>query len=86
RKVPVLVRLGAFQRNETRCATGDPPRELESLETVAAGLSTREIGERFFVSENAVKTRRVVVRQARGEAADAGCAAAKAPGADHLNG
>jgi len=58
REVPVLVQVGeAFQRNETRVAQlGITPRELEILEAVAEGLSTREIGERLFVSENTVKT------------------------------
>ena len=57
-EVPVLVQVGRpFQRNETRVAQlGITPRELEILEAVAAGLSTREIGERLFVSENTVKT------------------------------
>ena len=35
---------------------GITPRELEILETMAAGFSTREIAERLFVSENTVKT------------------------------
>ena len=64
REVPVFreVRVevpvaGPFQRNQARVAQlGITPRELEILEAVAAGLSTREIGERFFVSENTVKT------------------------------
>jgi NarL family two-component system response regulator LiaR len=56
REVPVLVG-GPFQRNEARVAQlGITPRELEILEAIAAGLSTREIGERLFVSENTVKT------------------------------
>ena len=56
REVPVQVG-GPFQRNETRVAQlGITPRELEILEAVAEGLSTREIGERLFVSENTVKT------------------------------
>jgi len=57
-EVPVLVRVGGpFQRNEARVAQlGITPRELEILEAVAAGLSTREIAERLFVSENTVKT------------------------------
>jgi DNA-binding CsgD family transcriptional regulator len=32
------------------------PRELEILQLIAAGLSTREIAGRIFVSENTVKT------------------------------
>jgi ATP-dependent transcriptional regulator len=35
---------------------GITPRELEILELIAAGLSTREIAEKVFVSENTVKT------------------------------
>lgn len=37
-------------------ALGITPRELEILELIASGLSTREIAERIFVSENTVKT------------------------------
>jgi two-component system, NarL family, response regulator LiaR len=59
-EVPVIreVRVGGpFERNPERVAQlGITPRELEILEAVAAGLSTREIGERLFVSENTVKT------------------------------
>lgn len=35
---------------------GITPRELEILEAIAAGLSTREIAAKLFVSENTVKT------------------------------
>jgi len=35
---------------------GLTPRELEILTLIAAGLSTREIAERIYVSENTVKT------------------------------
>lgn len=35
---------------------GITPREMEILEAIAQGLSTREIAARLFVSENTVKT------------------------------
>ncbi len=55
-RVPVPV-AGPFRRDETRLEQlGITPRELEILEAIAAGLSTREIAERLFVSENTVKT------------------------------
>jgi DNA-binding CsgD family transcriptional regulator len=37
-------------------ALGVTPRELEILELIAAGLSTKEIAAKVFVSENTVKT------------------------------
>lgn len=56
REVPVPV-TGPFIRNEVRVGElGITPRELEILEAMAAGLSTREIAEKLFVSENTVKT------------------------------
>lgn len=46
-----------FVVNEKRLEQlGVTPRELEILQLIAAGLSTREISERLFVSENTVKT------------------------------
>jgi DNA-binding CsgD family transcriptional regulator len=39
-----------------REALGITPRELEILAAIAEGLSTREIAEKLFVSENTVKT------------------------------
>lgn len=56
REVPVPV-SGPFVRNTARQRElGITPRELEILELIAAGLSTREIAERLFVSQNTVKT------------------------------
>src|SRR5687767_2578721 len=56
REVPVPVPT-PFVRNEAAVeALGITPRELEILELIAAGLSTREIAGRIFVSENTVKT------------------------------
>ena len=37
-------------------ARGITPRELDILRLIAEGLSTREMAERLFVSENTVKT------------------------------
>lgn len=46
-----------FIRDERKVESlGITPRELEILELIAAGLSTREIAARVFVSENTVKT------------------------------
>ena len=54
--VPVLA-PESFVRNDARLEElGITPRELEVLELMAAGLSTREMAERLFVSENTVKT------------------------------
>ena len=56
KEVPVAVH-GPFVRNDAAVETlGITPRELEILELIAAGLSTKEIAERVFVSENTVKT------------------------------
>ena len=56
--VPVEVAVAApFVRNTARVLElGITPRELEILELIAAGLSTREMAARLFVSENTVKT------------------------------
>lgn len=46
-----------FERDAARQeALGITPRELEILELIAVGLSTREIAGRLNVSENTVKT------------------------------
>jgi DNA-binding CsgD family transcriptional regulator len=48
---------GPFVRDQVKAdALGLTPRELEILEMIAAGLSTREIAEQGHVSENTVKT------------------------------
>ena len=48
---------GPFQLNAAKLEElGITPRELEILGLIAAGLSTREIAETLFVSENTVKT------------------------------
>ena len=60
REVPVPVEVPVrepFVPDAARLEQlGITPRELEILEAIAAGLSTREIAERLFVSENTVKT------------------------------
>ncbi|HEX6728543.1 MAG TPA: response regulator transcription factor [Pyrinomonadaceae bacterium] len=54
----VMVPVGEpFTRNESTLRDlGITRRELEILELIAKGLSTREIAEKLFVSENTVKT------------------------------
>ena len=62
REVPVPVEVpvrasGPFVADPERVRQlGITPREMEILEAIAAGLSTREIAARLFVSENTVKT------------------------------
>jgi DNA-binding CsgD family transcriptional regulator len=56
KEVPVPVN-GPFVRDDARLSElAITPRELEILGLIAEGLSTREIAERLFVSENTVKT------------------------------
>ena len=56
-EVPVPATAGPFTPNQSRIAElGVTPRELEVLQLIAEGLSTREMAERLFVSENTVKT------------------------------
>lgn len=55
REVPVPATV--FHRNDEQVtALGITPRELEILEQIASGKSTRQIAESLFVSENTVKT------------------------------
>jgi DNA-binding CsgD family transcriptional regulator len=62
REVPVEVQVPVrspepFASDEARARQlGITPREMEILEAIAAGLSTREIAAKLFVSENTVKT------------------------------
>ena len=61
-EVPVEVHVPApagipFTVNRQQVeARGITPRELEILQLIAEGLSTREMAGRLFVSENTVKT------------------------------
>ena len=56
-EVPVLVPSEPFVADQSRIdALGITPRELEVLQLIADGLSTKEMAERLFVSENTVKT------------------------------
>jgi DNA-binding CsgD family transcriptional regulator len=48
---------GPFVRDDARVAElGMTPREIEILEQIASGKSTKEIAADLFVSENTVKT------------------------------
>ena len=56
-RVPAPVAAEPFTPDATRLEQlGITPRELQILELIAAGLSTREIAGKLFVSENTVKT------------------------------
>ena len=56
KEVPVPG-TGPFTINSARLEElGITPRELEVLQLIAEGLSTKEMAERLFVSENTVKT------------------------------
>ena len=55
-EVPVRVADPFVPDAERARQLGITPREMEILEAIAAGLSTREIAARLFVSENTVKT------------------------------
>ena len=58
REVPIAAPVaGPFVPDAARLEQlGITPRELQILELIAAGMSTREIAEKLFVSENTVKT------------------------------
>lgn len=61
-EVPVEVRVlvpapAEFVVNAAKVAElGLTPRELETLQLIAEGLSTKQMAERLFVSENTIKT------------------------------
>jgi ATP/maltotriose-dependent transcriptional regulator MalT len=56
-EVPVPAAPGQFVRDEKkRASLGITDRELEILQLIAEGLSTREMAQRIHVSENTVKT------------------------------
>ena len=54
--VPVAVNASFSVNAASVARLGVTPRELEILGLIAEGLSTREISERLYVSENTVKT------------------------------
>jgi two-component system, NarL family, response regulator LiaR len=55
REVPVPEK--PFVRDDAKASElGITPRELEILQHIASGLSTRQMAEALFVSENTVKT------------------------------
>lgn len=60
KEVPVMVPVPMaepFCPNEAkREELAITPREMETLELIAQGMSNREIAEKLFVSENTVKT------------------------------
>jgi two-component system, NarL family, response regulator LiaR len=56
KEVPVPGSEPFHPDERKREALGITPRELETLELIAQGLSNREIAAKLFVSENTVKT------------------------------
>jgi len=56
REVPVPAQVPFVRNDATVEQLGITPRELEVLEHIARGMSTREIAATLFVSENTVKT------------------------------
>jgi DNA-binding CsgD family transcriptional regulator len=56
REVAVAAASPFVRDDAKRTELGITPREIEILEHIAAGMSTREIAAALYVSENTVKT------------------------------
>ena len=56
KEVPVLAGGSFVPDDKKREDLGITPREIEILELIAKGMSTREIAGKLYVSENTVKT------------------------------
>ena len=56
KEVPVPAPLEFVRNDQQVAALAITPREMEILDEIAAGKSTREIAQALFVSENTVKT------------------------------
>jgi DNA-binding CsgD family transcriptional regulator len=56
REVPVPAQTPFVRNDATVTQLGITPREMDILEHIATGKSTREIAAALFVSENTVKT------------------------------
>lgn len=56
REVPVPAQTPFVRNDATVTQLGITPREMDILEHIASGKSTREIAAALFVSENTVKT------------------------------
>jgi DNA-binding CsgD family transcriptional regulator len=56
REVPVPAQVPFARNDATVSQLGITPRELDILDHIASGKSTREIAAALFVSENTVKT------------------------------
>ena len=56
KEVPLPAPVEFVRNDQQVAALAITPRELEILDQIAAGKSTREIAQTLFVSENTVKT------------------------------
>jgi NarL family two-component system response regulator LiaR len=55
-EVPVVAPLVFVRDEKKRAGLGITEREMEVLALISEGLSTREMAQRLYVSENTVKT------------------------------